>query len=86
MSTVGKGLEGISVADSRQSKVNGTEGRLTYHGYDITELAGKATFEEVIHLFLFDRLPTRAEQAALEAQLAAARSLATRPLPAATSK
>ena len=37
------------------------EGRLVYRGYEIGELAGKATFEEVCHLLWKGALPTRAE-------------------------
>jgi citrate synthase len=56
-----KGLEGVVAAVTGISHVYGQEGRLVYHGYDIRELAGKATFEEVCHLLWKGHLPNRAE-------------------------
>jgi citrate synthase len=70
-----KGLEGVVVADTRLSRVQGDIGRLTYCGYDITELAGKASFDEVVYLLWYDRLPTGSELADLRAQLNAQMSL-----------
>jgi len=48
---------------------------LAYCGYDIHDLAQKATFEEVCFLLWHRRLPTRAELGDLHSQLAAARPL-----------
>ena len=45
-----KGLEGVVAAQTRLSDVKGDIGQLIYCGYDINELAGKVTFEEVVHL------------------------------------
>jgi citrate synthase len=61
MSVVSKGLEGIVAAETRLGEVRGAEGVLYYCGYDINELAGKATYEEVVHLLFYNRLPTRSE-------------------------
>ena len=54
-----KGLEGVVAAATRLSDVKGDIGQLIYCGYDINELAGKVTFEEVVHLLHRDHLPTR---------------------------
>ncbi len=67
--TQAKGLEGVVVAETRLSKVDGVAGRLIYCGYDILDLARHASFEEVIHLLWTLRLPTRDELAALKQQL-----------------
>lgn len=70
-----KGLEGIVAAETRLSDVQGEIGQLTYAGYDINELAGKVSYEEVVHLLHENRLPNRAELAALKKTLAEHRSL-----------
>lgn len=72
---VNPGLEGIVVGDTVLSNVEGEVGRLTYRGYDINDLAEKATFEEVVHLLLFGHLPTHQELIDLNARLAARRAL-----------
>jgi citrate synthase len=59
--TAAKGLEGVVVATTGVSHVFGEEGRLVYRGYDIGELAGKATYEEVCYLLWNGHLPTRGE-------------------------
>lgn len=56
-----KGLEGIVIADTRLSRVQGDIGRLTYVGYDINDLAEHASFEEVVFLLWYKQLPTRTE-------------------------
>src|SRR5579884_1029049 len=53
-----KGLEGVIAASTAVSHVYGEEGRLVYRGYDIHELAGKASFEEVAYLLWEGELPT----------------------------
>jgi 2-methylcitrate synthase len=56
-----QGLEGIVVGDTAISTV-GKEGLgLTYRGYDIHELAEKATFEEVAYLLIYGTLPDKTE-------------------------
>ena len=75
MSVISKGLEGIVATDTRLSDVRGQQGELIYCGYDIRELAGKATFEEIIYLLWHNRLPNRSELEELERQLAAERRL-----------
>ncbi|HZC58446.1 MAG TPA: citrate/2-methylcitrate synthase [Chthoniobacterales bacterium] len=75
MSVISKGLEGVVATDTRLGDVRGQEGQLIYCGYDIKELAGKASFEEVIYLLWHLRLPRRSELDELKEQLAAERRL-----------
>ena len=75
MALVSKGLEGIVAAETRIGDVRGQEGVLLYCGYDINELAGKATYEEVIHLLWHNRLPTQVELDKLTTALRAEREL-----------
>jgi citrate synthase len=70
-----KGLEGVVVAQTHISHVFGDVGRLVYRGYEINELAGKATFEEVAHLLWKGSLPTRAELDELNALMRPLRAL-----------
>jgi citrate synthase len=56
-----QGLEGVIAARTRLSRVRGEEGRLTYAGYEIEDLAQNATFEETCHLLWYGRLPNRTE-------------------------
>jgi citrate synthase len=65
-----KGLEGIVVAESKTSLVNGQEGKLVYEGYDIETLAANALFEEVAFLLWDGRLPNKAELEHLRAAIA----------------
>jgi citrate synthase len=54
-----KGLEGVLVAESGMSYIDGDAGRLIYRGYDIEELAREASYEEVLYLLWEGELPTR---------------------------
>src|SRR3712207_9483657 len=56
-----EGLEGVVAASTALSHVFGEEGKLVYRGYDIHELAGRASFEEVAFLLWQGRLPSRDE-------------------------
>ena len=56
-----KGLEGVVAATTKLSSVRGLEGELIYRGYNINELAGNATYEEVVHLLHRGKLPNQAE-------------------------
>ncbi len=75
MPVIAKGLEGIVANSTHLSDVQGQEGRLIYEGYDISELAGKATFEEVVHLLWHGHLPNRHELSDLEQNLRSRREL-----------
>jgi citrate synthase len=70
-----KGLEGVVAAETALCDLDGANGRLAYRGYDIDELARKATYEEVAYLLWRGELPTRAQLDGLSAELAAARPL-----------
>jgi citrate synthase len=65
----GSGLEGVVVAETRLSRVDGEAGRLSYSGYSIEDLAENVTFEEVCHLLWHGELPDRSELADLRRQL-----------------
>ena len=70
------GLRGVSVASTRISQVDGKAGKLIYRGYLVKELAEQgASFEEVVHLLLFEKLPKADELAALKAKLQTLRAL-----------
>jgi citrate synthase len=75
MPGLSKGLEGVVANETRLGDVRGQEGQLIYCGYDINELAGKASFEEVIYLLYHNKLPNRAELDDLKKQLASERQL-----------
>src|SRR5947209_8879127 len=69
------GLEDTVATSSAICYLDGDRGVLAYCGYDIHDLAEKATFEEVCFLLWHRRLPTRAELGDLQSQLIAARPL-----------
>jgi citrate synthase len=69
------GLEDVVAATSAICYLDGDRGVLAYYGYDIHDLADRASFEEVCHLLWHGRLPSRAELGDLQSQLAAARPL-----------
>lgn len=73
--TTNAGLQGVVVADSRLSLVDGQEGKLYYCGYPIQTLAEHALFEEVEFLLWHNRLPNQAELDLLTKQIAAEASL-----------
>ncbi|WP_265108530.1 citrate synthase [Halosolutus halophilus] len=58
-----KGLEGVLVAESELSSIDGDEGRLIYRGYTIEDLARGASYEEVVYLLWHGHLPDEAELA-----------------------
>jgi len=75
MALVSKGLEGIVAAETKLGEVKGAEGILFYCGYDINELAGKVSYEEVVYLLFHNRLPNRKELTDLTTALRAEREL-----------
>jgi citrate synthase len=72
---VDRGLEGVIVGSTDLSNVEGLEGRLTYRGYDIHDLATHATYVEVCYLLLFGQLPNKFQLEDLKVRLAANRML-----------
>jgi citrate synthase len=55
------GLRDVVAVTSAICNVNGAEGKLSYFGYDIADLAEQSTFEEVVYLLWYGELPTRAQ-------------------------
>jgi citrate synthase len=58
-----KGLEGVVIGSSSISLVEGTEGRLSYRGYKIQDLAANSPFEEVFYLLINGELPDKSQLA-----------------------
>src|SRR5271170_5914331 len=59
------GLEGVVVAETRLSDVDGERGRLVVAGRDVEQLAGEVSFEEVAALlWQMDAATARAQVAA----------------------
>ena len=75
MPVTAKGLEGIIANSTSLSDVLGAEGVLIYAGYNINELAGKATYEEVVYLLWHGELPNRQQLDELKASLRSQREL-----------
>jgi citrate synthase len=75
MPVIAKGLEGIVANSTSLSDVLGNKGILIYAGYDINELAGKASYEEIVYLLWHGALPNRPQLDELKAQLSAEREL-----------
>jgi len=75
MPVTAKGLEGIIANTTRLSAVVGDKGQLVYCGYDINELAGKVSYEEVVYLLWNNKLPNRSELERCTAQLRTQRQL-----------
>jgi len=71
--TVDNGLEGVVVAESALSRVDGEAGRLIVRGYDIAELAERASFEQTCALLWENETPSTATHARYRTRLAAAR-------------
>ncbi|GHE34067.1 citrate synthase [Streptosporangium violaceochromogenes] len=72
-----KGLADVVAASTALSDIDGQAGRLFYRGYDIHDLAGRATFEETAHLLQRGRLPNREQLDDYAAELVRGRDLGT---------
>ena len=70
-----RGLEGVPVAESTLSNIDGDAGRLVYRGYAIEDLARDASYEEVCYLLWHGHLPDRDELDAFEDDLANERAI-----------
>jgi len=75
MTVIAKGLEGIVANSTAISDVLGEDGVLIYAGYNINELAGKASYEEVVYLLWHGELPTATQLASLKEELSSQREL-----------
>lgn len=69
------GLEGVVAGKTALSMVDGQNGRLTYRGYDIGDLAAHSSFEEVTFLLWYGHLPSKSEFQAFQARLAKERAI-----------
>src|SRR6056297_3256866 len=72
---VKKGLEGVVVAESALSHIDGDEGELVYRGYAIEDLAREASYEEVLYLLWHGELPDRDELDAFSEAMSAERDV-----------
>ncbi|MBV9291494.1 MAG: citrate synthase [Frankiales bacterium] len=75
MSAPSRGLADVVAASTALSDIDGAAGLLSYRGYDIHDLGGGASFEEVVHLLQRGALPDRAQLAAFSDELAKAREI-----------
>jgi 2-methylcitrate synthase len=78
--TVGKpkksvALSGVVAGNTALCTVGRTGNDLHYRGYDILDVAEKCEFEEIAHLLVHEKLPTRSELAAYKKKLMALREL-----------
>ena len=71
----GAGLRGQSAGETSLCTVGKSGTGLTYRGYDISELAASATFEEVAYLVLRGKLPNQSELTAYQNHLRTQRDL-----------
>ena len=51
------GLEGVVAAQSAICHIDGQQGRLSYRGYDVEDLASRSTFLETTYLLIWGDLP-----------------------------
>jgi citrate synthase len=70
-----RGLADVVAASTALSDIDGQAGLLFYRGYDINQLAGAATFEEIAYLLQRGTPPGRAELDGYLAEMATARAL-----------
>jgi len=70
-----KGLADIVAASTALSDIDGRAGLLFYRGYDIHQLAGAATFEEIAYLLQRGAAPNRAQLDAYRAEVSQSRVL-----------
>lgn len=71
----GAGLRGQVAGETALCTVGKTGTGLTYRGYDVSDLADNAQFEEVAYLLLRGKLPNRQELTEYKAKLKSQRSL-----------
>jgi len=66
-----RGLENVIAGDTRISTVDGAAGRLIYAGYEIRDLAARASFAESVYLLWNGELPTETQLDAFRGHLVA---------------
>ncbi|HRQ11613.1 MAG TPA: citrate/2-methylcitrate synthase, partial [Trueperaceae bacterium] len=67
--TINRGLDGVYIDTSAVCFIDGAKGQLVYRGYDINELADKASYEEVVYLLWHGSLPNREQLETFKADL-----------------
>lgn len=72
---INKGVANVCIDRSRICFIDGFHSKLYYRGYSIEDLAEKSTYEEVIYLILYDKLPTRKELEELRGRMREERSI-----------
>jgi citrate synthase len=70
-----RGLADVVAASTALSDIDGQAGRLSYRGYDINELAGNASFEEIAYLLQRGAAPDQTELDGYRAELTAGREV-----------
>jgi 2-methylcitrate synthase len=68
-------LSGVVAGNTALSTVGRSGNDLHYRGYDILDVAATCEFEEIAHLLVHDKLPTRAELASYKAKLKSLRGI-----------
>jgi len=68
-------LSGVTAGNTALCTVGKTGNDLHYRGYDILDMAEACEFEEIAHLLVHGKLPTRAELTAYKSKLKALRGL-----------
>ena len=71
----GVGLSGVTAGNTALCTVGRSGNDLHYRGYDILDVAEQCEFEEIAHLLVHGKLPTRAELAAYKEKLRSLRGL-----------
>lgn len=68
-------LSGVTAGNTALCTVGRSGNDLHYRGYDILDVAGSCEFEEIAHLLIHGKLPTRTELAVYKAKLSRLRGL-----------
>jgi len=68
-------LSGVAAGSTALCTVGRSGNDLHYRGYDILDIAEQCEFEEIAHLLVHEKLPTRAELAAYKRKLTSLRAL-----------
>ena len=69
------GLEGVAVAETKISCIDGEKGRLIYRGHMVEEVVKDRSFEDVVYLLWNSKFPTAQESASFRKELAQYRIL-----------
>jgi len=70
-----EGLEGVAIAESAISSVNGEKGQLIYRGEWVENLTKDHTYEEIVYLLWYGHLPSKDELSDFKAKLVAKRQI-----------